>query len=166
MTPALTGKTYTGPGSGVAAQTEYMPVSNNTFTYNFGSSSGYATGVGCSVSGYMAGASSFSVIANVVTSVVMRRVNNPAVYGSRDILFFAGNRNPDINTTGQTNSSLTINLNAPYVSAMNVAFFQNNLLIGTDNIFSNQGNGNDNNNNIERVDVMIAGGYTIPDVQK
>jgi hypothetical protein len=160
------GTTYASPGAGVGAtQAEYMPSSNNTFTYKFGSTSGYAVS-SRSVNGYMAGNSSFSVIANVVTGVVMRRVNNSHVSGNRDILFFAGNRTPGINTTGQTNSSLTLNLNAGYVPDMGTAFSQNNLLIGTDNIFSNQGNGNDNNNNIERVDVMIGGGYTILNAQK
>ena len=161
------GGSYTGPGAGIggSAQSEYMPGNNNSFTCRFGTNSGSATNVRA-VNGYMAGASSFSVIANVVTSVMMRRVNNPGVGGTKDILFFAGTRNPDVNTTGQTNSSITIDLNAPYVTSMSVAFFQNNLLIGTDNIFSNQGNGNDNNNNIERVDVLIAGGYTIPNAQR
>ena len=82
-----------------------------------------------------------------------------------DILFFAGTRNPDVNILPDQ-FFITIDLNAPYVTSMSVAFFQNNLLIGTDNIFSNQGNGNDNNNNIERVDVLIAGGYTILNAQK
>jgi hypothetical protein len=36
-------------------------------------------------------------------------------------------------------------------------------LIGTDNIFSNQGNGNGNNNNIERVDVLVGGGFKVVD---
>jgi hypothetical protein len=120
------------------------------------------------VNGYTAGNNSYAVIANVVTGVVMRRVTNGNGNGggNRDILFFAGNRTPGINTTGQTNSSLTINLNAGYVADMGTAFSQNNLLIGTDNMFSNTGNGNGNNNEIERVDVMIGAGYTIPDVNK
>jgi hypothetical protein len=118
------------------------------------------------VNGYIAGGSSFSVIANAVTSIVMRRVDNPVVSGSKDILFFAGNRNPDVNTSGQTSSSLKLNLNASYVSKMTSAFSKDNLLIGTDNIFCNQGNGNGNNNNIERVDVMISTGYTITNAYK
>ena len=48
---------------------------------------------------------------------------------------------------------------------MGTAFSQNNLLVGTDNIFSNQGNGNGNNNNIERVDALISGGIVIADAQ-
>jgi hypothetical protein len=156
---------YVGVGCGVAAQSEYIPSNNNRFNYNFGSNSGSGSGVRA-VNGYMAGGAAYSVIANVVTGVVMRRVNNPGTGGTKDILFFAGSRNPGINTTGQTNSTLTLNLNAAYVGSMDVAFSQNNLLIGTDNIFSNQGNANDNNNNIERVDVMIGAGYTIIDAQK
>lgn len=166
-TVATTGSTYTGPGGGVSAQSEYIPTSNNTFTYKFGANSGY-TANKRAVNGYMAGNASYSVIANVVTGVIMRRVTSGNGNGNnnRDILFFAGDRTPGINTGGQTNSSLTVKLNAGYVADMGVAFSQNNLLIGTDNIFSNTGNGNGNNNEIERVDVMIGGGYTIPDVVK
>ena len=164
---ATTGTTYTGPGGGISAQSEYIPTSNNTFSYRFGTNSNYTTGKRA-VNGYMAGNASYSVIANVVTGVIMRRITSGNGNGNnnRDILFFAGNRNPDINTSGQTNSALTINLEAEYVADMGVAFGQNNLFIGTDNIFSNTGNGNGNNNEIERVDVMIGAGYTIPDVSK
>jgi hypothetical protein len=162
---AISTSTNTGPGCGVSAQSEYIPSNNNRFNYNFGSNSGSGSGVRA-VNGYMAGGKAYSVIANVVTGVVMRRVNNAGTGGTKDILFFAGSRNPGLNTTGQTNSTLTLNLNAGYVASMDVAFAQNNLLIGTDNIFSNQGNANDNNNNIERVDVMIGAGYTIIDAQK
>lgn len=162
---ASSGKTYTGPGGGIAAEPEYQPASGNTFTYNFGTTSGFATGA-ASVNGYTIGTSSFSIIANVVTGVVMRRVDNPVVTGNRDILFFSGQRTPDINTGTYTSSALTVNLNAGYTADMSVAFSQNNLLIGTDNIFSNQGNGNGNNNNIERVDVLIGGGYKILNAYK
>jgi Secretion system C-terminal sorting domain len=162
---ALSGNTYTGPGGGLAAQSEYIPSSNNTFTYNFGSASGLVNGLR-PVNGYTTANSAFTVISNIVTSVVMRRVNNSVVSGNRDILSFAGSRTPDINTGGQTSSALTLNINAEYVADMGTAFSQNNLLIGTDNIFSNQGNGNGNNNNIERVDVLIAGGFLVPNVSK
>ena len=164
-TPAASSISNAGTGCGVSAQSEYIPSNNNRFNYNFGSNSGSGSGVRA-VNGYMAGGAAYSVIANVVTGVVMRRVNNPGTGGTKDILFFSGSRNPGLNTTGQTNSTLTLNLNAGYVASMDVAFSQNNLLIGTDNIFSNQGNANDNNNNIERVDVMIGAGYTIIDAQK
>jgi len=167
MGTATNGQTYTGPGCGVSAQSEYIPTNNNTFNYRFGTSSG--TNVGTrAVNGYTAGNAAYSVIANVVTGVVMRRVilGGVTANNNRDILFFAGNRTPGINIGGQTNSNLTVNLNAGYVADMGTAFSQNNLLIGTDNIFSNTGNGNGNNNQIERVDVMIGAGYTIPDVYK
>ncbi|MGC4036154.1 MAG: hypothetical protein QM764_09345 [Chitinophagaceae bacterium] len=162
---ATSSKTYTGSGMGVGAQSEYFPSSGNTFTYNFGLASGLSS-ASLPVTGYVAGTSSFSILQNIITSVVMRRVNNPVVTGNRDILFFAGTRNPGVGTSGQTNSALTISLNSSYVSDMGPAFSQNNLLIGTDNIFSNQGNGNNNNNNIERVDVMITGGYVVADAAK
>ena len=159
------GTTYTGKGGGVGAQPEYIPSSNNTFTYNFGTASGAQYGL-LSVNGYIAGNATYVVKNNIITSVVMRRVNNASATGIRDILFFAGNRNPGIGTSGQTNTAFTLNLSATYTPDMSTAFFQNNLLIGTDNIFSNQGNGNGNNNNIERVDVMISNGFKVPDAQK
>jgi hypothetical protein len=163
--PATTFKSYTGPGGGIGAQSEYIPSSNNTWTYNFGLSSGLSAG-SLSVNGYITGGSSFSILQNIITSVVMRRVNNAVVTGNRDILFFTGNRNPGVSTSGQTNTAMTMNLNTDYVAAMGSAFSDNNLMIGTDNIFSNQGNGNGNNNNIERVDVMINAGFLVTDAHK
>ena len=57
--PSITIKTYTGPGGGIGAQSEYIPSSNNTWTYNFGLSSGLSSGA-LSVNGYISGGSSFS----------------------------------------------------------------------------------------------------------
>ncbi|MEJ0107051.1 MAG: hypothetical protein WDO19_32920 [Bacteroidota bacterium] len=163
--PASAGKTYTGPGNGIDTYDEYKPSSRNTFTYKFGTASGLSNG-SMSVNGYIAGGSAFSVVTSVSTTVVMRRVNNALVTGNRDILSFTGNRTPGINVTGQTWSSLTINLNTKYVADMGASFSQNNLLVGADNIFSNQGNNNGNNNNIERMDVMVPAGFRVLDAQK
>jgi hypothetical protein len=46
----------------------------------------------------------------------------------------------------------------PYNDNMELAFSNNALNQGTDNLFANQGDGNGNNNNIERLDVVFQGG--------
>jgi hypothetical protein len=61
-------------------------------------------------------------------------------------------------------SATTYNLGGPFVGQEASAFggLKLNLFVGTDNVFGNQGDGNGNNNNIERIDsVFSASGITV-----
>ncbi len=59
-----------------------------------------------------------------------------------------------------SSSSNSYTVSGPYIGSEAAAFNANNLNIGTDNIFGNQGDTNQNNNNIERVDVVFSNGLT------
>jgi LruC domain-containing protein len=125
------------------------PLSANNYSYSYGSSSGF-TDNQLSLLSIQAGAYSYSY-EGIPNEIVFRRVDNASVSGTRDLMFYFG-----------TLSGSDINLKAPYEPQMITAFQNNtNLLRGSDNLFSNAGDGNGNNNNIERLDVLLPGGITL-----
>jgi len=95
------------------------------------------------------------VIAGVPSvQVKLRRVNNANATGNRSILYSESTIASAVPCPG-TN---ILNFKAPYKDDM-AAFLNNNILNqGTDNLFTNAGNGDGNNNNIERVDVVFSTG--------
>lgn len=103
-------------------------------------------------------ANSKTYIVSGITSVVikLRRVNNANVTGIRNILYSE--------TTAASATSCvtptTLAFKAPYNDDM-ASFLNNNILNhGTDNLFTNAGNADNNNNNIERVDVVFTTGIS------
>ncbi len=60
--------------------------------------------------------------------------------------------------SGAYNSS-TLSFQSSKVTSIAQAFAGNNLLVGTDNLFTNQGNSQNNNTNIERLDLMFTSGF-------
>lgn len=148
--PATGGSTYSGTGSGNTTYPEYA--STNNFTYRYGTSSTQSPGTR-SISSFSAGTLSYTPKPLPVT-VKMRRVNNAVVTGNRDIVFFRGARSG-------TAPNYTLNLNSTYNAEMESVFANNNLYNGTDNLFQNTGDANNNQNNIERVDVMVTSGILV-----
>jgi LruC domain-containing protein len=125
------------------------PLSGNNYTYSFGSGSGFSDNQ-LSLLSIQAGASGYSY-EGIPNEIAFRRVNNSNVSGTRDLMFYFGNL-----------SGSQINLKASYEPQMITAFQNNtNLLRGSDNLFSNGGDGNGNNNNIERLDVLLPGGIIL-----
>jgi hypothetical protein len=103
---------------------------------------------------FTANSKSYVVAASPLVTVKLRRVNNPNVTGNRMILYseFTGATATACVTPRQ------LDFKAPYNDDM-ASFLNNNILNhGTDNIFTNASNGDDNNNNIERVDVIFNAG--------
>lgn len=91
----------------------------------------------------------YTYATNASMAIKLRRVNNAQVTGSRTLLW----------VERETSSSdKTVTVVNPYNDNMELAFTNNSLNQGTDNLFENQGDGNGNNNNIERLDVVFAGG--------
>jgi uncharacterized repeat protein (TIGR01451 family) len=85
-------------------------------------------------------------------SVVLRRKDNSNVTGIRNLLQFQ-----------QVSKSVnTINLAPSYADRMEDILLGNIINRGTDNIFTNNGDGSGNNNNIERVDFITSNGLTAP----
>ncbi|WP_431216687.1 hypothetical protein ACQ86N_20205 [Puia sp. P3] len=88
--------------------------------------------------------------------VRLRRVDNAAVTGSRNIVY--------METTAL--SAIACPLGIPlafkpsYVDSMELLLAGGAINQGTDNLFTNASNGDGNNNNIERVDVIFSGGLS------
>jgi hypothetical protein len=75
---------------------------------------------------------------------------------NNDTLWYAG-------TSTGTASGSTLHLSAPNfgnssTSPITAAFDTNNLLVGSDNLFSNTGNAVGNNTNVARLDILFTGG--------
>lgn len=124
------------------------PLSGNTYNYRFASSS--FTDHVLSLLAIEAAGKAYAY-EPIPVEVFFRRVNNSQVSNPRDLMFYFGN------LTGSN-----IDLKAPYEPNMSSAFTGNtNLLRGSDNLFANTGDGNGNNNNIERLDVIVPGGIAL-----
>ncbi|HEV7781391.1 MAG TPA: hypothetical protein VGO58_08995 [Chitinophagaceae bacterium] len=89
--------------------------------------------------------------------VKLRRVNNLNVTGNRNILY---SESTFATATSCVSAPRQLDFKVPYSDEM-TTFLNNNVLNhGTDNIFTNAGNGDGNNNNIERVDVVFTTGIS------
>ncbi|HEX2532145.1 MAG TPA: hypothetical protein VHK69_00340, partial [Chitinophagaceae bacterium] len=146
-----TGTTYSGTGAPASAYS-----TATTYNYRYGSSSGF-TNNKVFLNNFVAGGTTYAFEYGFSLTVNLRRVNNAVITGTRDLLYNEGAVN-----TGVTPNQ--VNINAPYIASMNTVFIGNDdLRSGTDNLFGNQGDGNGNNNNIERLDVHIngTGGYLV-----
>lgn len=136
-------ETYTANGATGSS------LASNSFTYRYGDASAYNDNQ-LSLDAFEAGGYGYRY-EGVPVEVFFRRVDNSTVTGVRDLLFYFGNRNNSV-----------INLKAPYQEDMAIAFTGNaNLLRGSDNLFSNGADGNGNNNNIERLDVVVSSGINL-----
>ena len=77
------------------------------------------------------------------------RVNNPTVTGLHNIVFFEE----------ESVASSNVNLKPSLVSTMVNSLRSDLVNRGADNVFANQGDGNGNNNNIERIDYIFNAGF-------
>ena len=137
--------TYSYTASGAVSS----PLAGNTYNYKYGAASGYSDNL-LTLNSFTAGGIGYRY-EGIPVDVYFRRVNNASVSGNRDLLYYFGSL-----------SGSNLMLKAPYEPNMNTAFTGNgNLLRGSDNLFSNTADGNGNNNNIERLDVVISAGLTL-----
>ena len=136
-------ETYTANGATGSS------LANNSYTYKYGDASGYNDNQ-FSLNSFEADGMGYRY-EGVPVEVFFRRVDNATVSGSRDLMFYFGELN-----------SSTFKLKAPYEPLMETAFTGNtNMMRGSDNLFSNAMDGNGNNNNIERLDVVVSAGITL-----
>ncbi|NCA81230.1 MAG: DUF11 domain-containing protein [Opitutae bacterium] len=77
------------------------------------------------------------------------RVDNPVVTGLHNIVFFEED----------SVASSNVNLKPSLVSTMVNSLRSDLVNRGADNVFANQGDGNGNNNNIERIDYIFNAGF-------
>jgi hypothetical protein len=128
----------------------FTSCASTLYTYSFANGSSNEL----KLSGFNAAAQSFIVAPGAAATVKLRRVNNSNVTGNRNIVF--------METTSASASNCPvlglIGFKLPYNDIME-SFLDNNIINqGTDNIFTNAGNGDKNFNNIERVDVLFPAG--------
>ena len=86
--------------------------------------------------------------------VKLRRVNNPNATGDKKIIFLESTTSPAASCPGGG----SFNFKSPYNDVMEDFLNVNSINQGSDNLFTNAGNGDGNMNNIERVDVMFPEG--------
>ncbi len=148
---------YISVPSGGSSYTAF-PTSPGTFSLCTGVNYTYTWNNGVAnqlkLTSFTANSKSFVVSTNATVVVKLRRVNNAVVTGNRSILYSESTLLSALACliTGQ------LDFKAPYNHDM-AAFLNNNVLNhGTDNIFTNASNGDGNNNNIERVDVIFPTG--------
>ena len=135
------------------------------YTYTFGNVSSF-TDNAKKLRAFTAGGSGYTYNVGVPITIKIRRVENASItdyrntYGvsgtvpvptPRDLAYFEGLVN---NTTG------TVQIKSAYIPKMEDLFATNDVTIGIDNIFANTTA--TNFNNIERIDVIAAGGISVP----
>ncbi|MFT3681797.1 MAG: T9SS type A sorting domain-containing protein [Ferruginibacter sp.] len=139
---AADGRSYTAKGANNSS------FSNQTFNYSFGSTT-QAENNTRQLTSFTIGEDIYNYIQNANSFVKIRRVNNAKVNTSRQLIW--------TEKAGSATDSHIAVVN-PYNDNMESVFSGNALNWGTDNLFANQGDGNGNNNNIERLDVIFQGG--------
>ncbi len=138
-----------------AAGASESSFSNKSFDYSFGTVTQSGNNTKTLVD-FTIGSDVYTYAQNGNSTVKIRRVDNAVVQGSRTLLWV------EQHASATSTQVAVIN---PYNDNMELAFASNSLNQGTDNLFSNQGDGNGNNNNIERLDVVFQGGL-ISDANK
>ena len=131
------------------------PLAGNTYLYKYGNLSGTASN-NLQLNNFTAGGNVYRFAAIPNQFVKIRRVNNAVVTGIRNLRYSEGNI-----------AGSTLNIAPDYNDSMEV-FFNGNTAFnsGSDNLFANQGDGNGNNNNIERLDVIFPNGVSASDNTK
>jgi hypothetical protein len=131
----------------------FSDCSNTSFTYSWGNGSDNLL----RLNSFSVNSKTYIISPQPGSSVKLRRINNANVTGKRTILYSEITTSPASACPGNR----TLTFRAPYQDTMELELNNNILNHGTDNIFTNTGNGDNNNNNIERVDVIIPlGVYT------
>jgi hypothetical protein len=150
---ATTSTSYTGSAATGAATTG---MGAGTYTYHFGTNVVTTNNIQYLDSFTALGLNYHYQSATEV--VYFRRVNNTSVTGLRKSLWFEQPAATTINTGG------TVALIPPYDDSLERLFSEQIFNVGIDNNFQNATT--TNNNNVERVDVLLPGGVSATDVTK
>ena len=157
---------YMPTTTGIKAYTATPATNSGTFTNCVKQTSNYSfnngTQNGLLLTNIVVKGYNYSVANKVPAIIKLRRVNNQAVKGNRSIIFLES-------TTGPAQgcpSSRRYDFKSPYQDNMENFLNNNYINQGTDNIFTNNGNSDGNNNNIERVDVIFKEGISSSSAEK
>ena len=121
---------------------------NYTYTYSNGTSNQYV------LNSFNAAGNAWLAAPAAAAKVRVRRVDNANVTGSRNIVYME----TTASTANACPAGSTLAFKPPYVDSMQLVLATGMLNQGTDNLFTNASNGDGNNNNIERVDIIFSGG--------
>jgi hypothetical protein len=150
--------TYMNATTGVSAYTATPATNSGSFTDCVTQNSTYTFDNGTTnvlrLTDIIASGKNFYVANSTLALIKLRRVNNPVVTGTRSIIFLESTLATTVNCPGNKQ----YNFKSPYQDNMETFLNNNYINQGTDNIFANTGNGDGNNNNIERVDVIFPAG--------
>jgi hypothetical protein len=119
-----------------------------TYTFSNGLSNQYK------LSSFNANGSTYLIAPASAATVKLRRVDNANVSGSRNIMYMETTAASAVSCP----AGLTLSFKPPYVDDMEALLAAGMLNQGTDNVFTNSSNGDGNNNNVERVDVIFSSG--------
>jgi uncharacterized repeat protein (TIGR01451 family) len=135
------------------AGTTVYPSANN-YNLNFGTAA--ATNKNLVMTNIGVGGQNYNVqqISNYIG--IQRRVfSNSLITTNRHIMLYER-----VSKTGT--NPININLAASFVNTMEEILLSNVINRGADNVFANRGDSADNNNNIERIDMITTSGLTAP----
>lgn len=122
----------------------------NTTTYNMSFNNGSQNNL--NITGFEVGGNTYQYI-QLSDRINIERVDNAVITGRHHIILYeevlVGNPN--------------IQIKASYVPTMEQSLRSANVNRGADNVFCNTGDGNGNNNNVERIDYIFADGYPLHD---
>jgi len=143
-----TGSSFTGTFTGAGGT---FPTATN-YTLNY---SGETIAITSFTTGTGIGAQVYNPLAytGTITTTLQRFSSTAGTNQNNNIIYQR--------VTAQSGTTYT--LAGPFTPLQNDLFNSNNLNAGTDNLFTNTGNGSGNNNNIERVDVVFDLGLTVTD---
>ena len=91
------------------------------------------------------------IFRQLAEKIVIVRVDNPTITGAHHILLYDQN--------GPIVGGTNISLSSQYAGTMEEILLASIINRGVDNVFCNTGNGDGNNNNIERIDYIFDDGY-------
>ena len=151
---------YTTSTTGKIAYTATPAPNSGTFSGCVKQSSSYSftngTDNGLLLTNIIANGYSFPLANNAPAIIKLRRVNNASVTGQRHIIFLESTTVPAMGCP----ANKQYRLKSSYQDNMELFLNNNYVNQGTDNIFTNAGNSDGNNNNIERVDVIFPNGIS------
>ncbi|HTI07723.1 MAG TPA: hypothetical protein VL832_04175 [Puia sp.] len=146
---------YVSAASPISSYTA-LPASPGTFSGCSSTSYLYTFSNGISnqlkLNSFNANGNSYFIAPASAATVKLRRVNNSNATGSRNIVYMESTAASASACPG----SGALNFKPPYLDVVETVLGAGMLNQGTDNLFTNAGNGDGNNNNIERVDIIFA----------
>jgi hypothetical protein len=147
------GTTYTGPYA-TGGNSIY---NSGTFQYNYGANASTTNNI-LTLNNFNTATNLYVPVATNPTIILRRNSVSP----NNSILYYQGNR---IENSG--GFPYIFNLERPYEESMETVFSGlTNFNAGTDNLFTNVGDGNNNNNSIERADVIFSTPRLVVDAAK